>query len=376
MMNTLHSKHMALAITQAKKGYYTTHPNPRVGCVIVKNNRVIAQGYHHRAGEPHAEIMALEQASEPTQGATLYVSLEPCCHHGRTPPCTQAIIKAGIKNLYIATTDPNPIVQNRSIATLRAAGIKVHTGLLEDQAQQLNPGYWQRHSKGRPWIRVKLAISMDGRTTSLNRHSRLITSLAARQDVQHWRALSSAIITGSNSVITDNPQLNVRNLDPNIPKATTQEPGRQPDLFIIDNPALTIPQDARIFNSERHVYLITGPDQEARHKKLPSKLNILTIPYKPGTHYLDLTLLSQTMGKMQINEILVEAGMGISSQYIQSGLTDQLILYQAPKLLGDQEKGVIKPNWQQQGIKLHIHSITQFDQDIRYVAKTINPTKH
>lgn len=381
MTKDTHTQYMHLALAEAKKGCYTTHPNPRVGCIITKANRIIAKGYHHKAGEPHAEIVALRKAKEPTEGATLYVSLEPCCHHGRTPPCTDAIVKAGIKTVYIATADPNPQVQHQGIARLQAAGIQVYEGILAEEAQSLNLGYWQRYTQSKPWIRVKLATSLDGRTTCLNNNGRLITNLASRQDVQHWRALSSAIVTGANTILTDSPQLNIRNIGVDNEGSRSKDSAtRQPDLFVIDNPALTIPANAKIFDSERQIYWVTSHEQQARCKYLPSQVRILPVSCKSGTKYIDLTALSRAMAALEMNEVLVEAGRGISSQYIESGLTDELIIYQAPKLLGDQEKGMIKPNWQFSGIKLEIHSIKPFDQDIRYVARIIaedqEQTKH
>lgn len=372
LYHPVHHSYMQLALQQAEYGLYTTHPNPRVGCVLVKDRKIIGKGHHHRAGQPHAEIMALRSLSgtqHAAESATLYVTLEPCCHHGRTPPCTEAIIQAGIKTVYVAAPDPNPAVHMQGIARLQQAGITVHTGLMADQARQLNVGYYYRYQNQLPWTRLKLGISMDGRTSSVQQSiqnkDRWITGLAARKDVQHWRAMSSAIITGINTVVTDNPQLNLRHLAPASHAVPDQS--RQPDLFIVDNGYLSIPQEARIFTAKRKVYLVTQTRYLSRknNRTLSDKLELLTMPCQAGTGYTDLHPLGRYMAEIGINELLVEAGQGLSSAYLRSGLVNQVIIYQAPILLGDQERGMLKPG---DHIRLKILSTMQLEQDIRHIA--------
>ena len=384
LQNTPSSTHytwMQQALQQAKRGLYSTHPNPRVGCVIVKNGVVLGTGYHLQAGQPHAEIMALraaqeEHGSSTIRGATLYVTLEPCYHQGRTPPCTQAIIQAGIQTVYLAAIDPNPAVTRKGMTALQQAGIAVHNGLLADETQQLNAGYWCRHQRKRPFTRLKLAISLDGRSSRIphntQQKNRWITGAAARKDVQHWRAMSSAIMTGINTVVTDNPQLNVRGLE----GYANDKPWRQPDLFIIDNGYLSIAPDARIFAAKRRVFLVTQAkflQKNAnclRTRTFPGQLELLEMPCQPDTRHTDLHPLGRYLAETGINELLVEAGRGLSSSCLRSGLVDQLIIYQAPVLLSDREHGVLTsgPGYGS-SMDLKIIDTTQLGRDIRYIAE-------
>ena len=229
---------MAQALRLAERGLYTTSPNPRVGCVLVRDGKMLGEGWHHRAGEPHAEVLALLAAGEQARGANAYVTLEPCSHHGRTPPCADALIAAGVARVVVAVQDPNPQVAGQGLAKLRAAGIVVESGLMEAAARELNIGFFARMTRGRPWVRSKIAMSLDGRTALNNGTSKWITSAAARQDVQHWRARSCAVLTGIGTVLADNPQLNVRDA----------ETSRQPLRVVLDS-QLRLPLTSRILSS-------------------------------------------------------------------------------------------------------------------------------
>ncbi len=318
------AEYMAQALLLAKKGLYTTTPNPRVGCVIVQAGQVIGQGWHQRAGEPHAEAYALQEAGEKARGATAYVTLEPCSHLGRTPPCADALIQAGVARVVVAMQDPNPLVAGRGISRLRAAGIVVDLGLLEAEAQALNLGFVARMTRNRPWVRVKIASSLDGKTALLNGKSQWITGTAAREDVQHWRAQSCVVLTGSGTAWMDGAKLTARN-----PSVT-----RQPLRVLVDS-ALRVPLDAPIY--QQAAPLLVAHTQPRRLS--PNAQNEWLVC---GTEKskVDLPLLLQTLAARGCNEVLVEAGAGLNGALLQQGLVDELILYQAPILLGDQGFGL------------------------------------
>ena len=242
---------MQRALTLAVRGLETTDPNPRVGCVIAQRGRIIGEGWHERAGEPHAEVAALRAAGSQAAGAAVYVTLEPCSHHGRTPPCVEALIAARVARVVIATDDPNPLVDGKGAAALRAAGIAVESGLLAQEATELNAGFFKRMRSGRPLVRVKLAMSLDGRTALANGESRWITGEAARADVHHWRARSSAILTGVGTVLADDPRLDVR-----LP-GEAGGPRRQPLRVVLDT-ELRTPAAARLFEMPGEVLILTG----------------------------------------------------------------------------------------------------------------------
>lgn len=319
---------MTLALQEARLGFYTTDPNPRVGAVVVANGKLLATGFHARAGEPHAERMALNQiAGDNARGATCYVTLEPCCHTGRTGPCAEALIAAGIGRVVVAMKDPNPQVAGQGIERLRAAGIRVETGLLENEAMLLNPGFIKRHTQGLPLVRVKLAMSLDGRTAMASGESQWITGPAAREDVQRWRARSSAIITGIGTVLTDDPSLTVRPADWRLAHYGS-EWVRQPLRVLLDSSG-RVSAAAKILQ-DGNALVITAT-AEARDRLLIQGLAALA---KGAQTRVDLEALLQELAHRECNEVLVEAGATLSAAFLEAGLVDELVVYQAPVLLG------------------------------------------
>ena len=315
-------RHMARALELAERGLWTTDPNPRVGCVIADGERVIAEGWHERAGGPHAEAMALAAADGPVRGATAYVTLEPCCHHGRTPPCADALVAAGIRRVHYALRDPNPRVSGGGVAKLEAAGIEVAGGLLAVEACALNPGFLSRMERGRPWLRLKLAASLDGRTSLANGQSRWITGDAARADVQELRGRSSAILTGSATVLADDPRLDLRRPDTE----------RQPLRVVLDT-QLRTPASARILKPPGEALLLTASDDPARHAALRAAgARIDRLPAGPAG--LDLAAAMRHLAGLEVNELLVECGPGLAGALMTAGLVDEMVLYLAPALLG------------------------------------------
>jgi diaminohydroxyphosphoribosylaminopyrimidine deaminase/5-amino-6-(5-phosphoribosylamino)uracil reductase len=315
-----HEYFMAMALQLAERGLYSTSPNPRVGCVVVNHGQVVGQGWHQRAGEPHAEVYALHAAGAAAQGATVYVTLEPCAHHGRTPPCADALIRAGVADVVIATSDPNPLVAGQGSARLQAAGIRVQSGILAQAARELNIGFLSRMERQRPWLRLKVAHSLDGKTALANGRSQWITSAAARQDVQHWRARACAILTGSGTVCADNPQLNVRTL-PVV---------RQPLRVVVDG-ALRTPPSARIFDSQG-VLMATTIMDKARHA--PYLARGAEVVVLARGERVDLEGLLHLLAQRGCNEVMTEAGGGLNGALLDAGLVDELLLYQAPVVLG------------------------------------------
>lgn len=332
------AEYMALAIQLARQGWYTTRPNPRVGCVLVRDGRVVGQGAHLKAGEPHAEIHALRQAGEQARGADAYVTLEPCSHHGRTPPCADALIAAGIKRVCVAQLDSNPQVAGRGLQKLRDAGLQVEHGLLEADARQLNPGFFRRMETGLPRVTIKLAMSLDGRTAMASGESQWITGAEARLDVQHLRAASCAIITGADSVISDDSRLTVRE------KSLTDLYGFTQPLRVITDSRLRVATTAAIFNQPGSALLVT---RETTAQAEPEKIAALQqagaeLLLQPGgSQPLDLLQLLQTLGQRGCNEVLVEAGAKLAGAFLQAGLVQELRLYMAPLLLGDAARGLL-----------------------------------
>ena len=313
-------RYMARALQLARRGLYTTDPNPRVGCVLVRDGEVVGEGWHRRAGEPHAEIHALRAAGERARGATAYVTLEPCAHHGRTPPCSEALVAAGVARVVAALRDPNPQVAGRGLQRLAEAGIETETGVLEAEAAALNPGFIRRMQRGRPWVRCKLAMSLDGRTAMASGESKWITGGPARQDVQRWRARSSAVMTGAGTVLADDPRLTAR-LD---------GVERQPLRVVIDG-NLSVPQTARLFESEAPVLFVTASeDADAAEALRRRGAEVLQLPAGQGGVDLE--------GALQVNEILVEAGATLTGSLLAAGLADELILSYAPSLMGHQAR--------------------------------------
>lgn len=328
---------MARALALAERGLETTHPNPRVGCVITQGENIVGEGWHERAGEPHAEVNALRAAGPRAAGATAYVTLEPCSHHGRTPPCVEALIGAGIARVVFALEDPNPRVSGRGAQALRRAGVAVESGLLQSQAGELNPGFLKRMRSGRPWVRVKLAMSLDGRTALANGESQWITGPAAREDVQHWRARSSAIMTGIGTVLADDPRLDVR-----LPGTDRLQPMR----IVLDS-RLRMPAHARLLSVGGKVMVLTGerqadPESGRRRAQLVSRgAMVEEIPSVAGEG-LDLAAVLDLLGRHELNEVWVEGGARLAGALLRGSLADELLIYVAPKILGPQARPLVE----------------------------------
>ncbi|ALB61894.1 Diaminohydroxyphosphoribosylaminopyrimidine deaminase / 5-amino-6-(5-phosphoribosylamino)uracil reductase [Cronobacter condimenti 1330] len=328
--------YMARALTLASQGRFTTHPNPRVGCVIVKDGTIVGEGFHYRAGEPHAEVHALRMAGDKARGATAYVTLEPCSHHGRTPPCCDALINAGVTRVVAAMQDPNPQVAGRGLYRLQQAGIEVSHGLMMSEAEALNKGFLKRMRTGFPFIQLKLGASLDGRTAMANGESQWITSPQARQDVQRLRAESHAILTTSATVLADDPSMTVRwdELDETTQAQYPHENLRQPLRIVLDRQNQVTPAH-KITNQPGETWLARAcPDDTV----WPQGVEQLPTPVHNGK--LDLVLLMMQLGKRQVNSIWVEAGPHLAGALLQAGLVDELIVYMAPKLLGSEARGL------------------------------------
>ena len=363
---------MALAIRLAKKGLYTTHPNPRVGCILMKDNKILAKGWHERPGQPHAEINALNQLSpEQARGTTAYVTLEPCFHTGRTPPCSQALIKAGVSRVVIAMQDPNPLVSGQGLQQLREAGIEVSQGLLEKEARALNPGFIKRMEQGLPWVSVKLAMSLDGRTAMASGESQWITGEQARKDVQFLRAKASAILTGRGTVLTDNPSLNVR-----LTARDLHIKGkiRQPARIVLDS-ALKIPSDAVMLGLEGETLILTSEAGASNTDKVRvlQKKGAKIFPLQTNSFGgVSLTAALMELAKQEMNEIHVEAGATLCGALIKENLVDELVVYMAPYLMGAEARGLLNlPGLERMKdkIALEVKDIRAIGTDWRIIAR-------
>lgn len=331
---------MARAIQLARRGLYTTDPNPRVGCVLVKNGQLIAEGWHRKAGEPHAERIALAKAGEQARGATAYVSLEPCSHHGRTPPCSDALIDAGVARVVAAMKDPNPLVSGAGLARLAAAGIEVSSGILEPAAAALNPGFLKRMSTGLPYVRCKLAMSLDGRTAMASGESKWITGAAARQDVQRLRARSSAILTGIGTVLADDPAMNVRLEAHQLEGMVSGETVRQPMRVVLDTHG-RFPLDARMLALSGETRVLVGDQVSAARKTALTAAGASVEVVPRSGNRLSPGAALEALGRMGCNEVMVESGPTLAGAMLQAGLIDELIVYQAPVLMGDAARGLV-----------------------------------
>ena len=322
---------MARALRLAERGLYTTMPNPRVGCVLVKDEHIIAEGWHVRAGEGHAEVNALRQAGEAARGATAYVTLEPCNHTGRTGPCSQALIDAGVVRVVYGMEDPNPLVSGAGLDRLEAAGVKVEGPLLEQEARGLNPGFIKRMGRKRPLVRIKLAMSMDGRTAMASGESKWITGPKARADVQRLRARSCAVISGIGSILQDNSVLSVRAAELGLDNAA-EIAQRQPLRVILD-PRLQLPREAWLLGEASPILVVhNGQVDEALLQGWPAFVEFIALPNREGR--IDLEALLRELAKRQCNEVLVEAGAKLSGAFLRRGLADEILVYMAPKLMG------------------------------------------
>lgn len=332
----LDEMYMARALKLAARGRFTTHPNPNVGCVIVKDGEIVGEGFHYRAGEPHAEVHALRMAGEKAKGATAYVTLEPCSHHGRTPPCCEALIAAGVSRVVAAMQDPNPQVAGRGLYRLQQEGIDVSHGLMMNEAEALNKGFLKRMRTGFPYIQLKMGASLDGRTAMASGESQWITSPQARRDVQRLRAQSHAILTSSATVLTDDPALTVRwdELNADTQALYPRENLRQPLRIVIDSQNRVTPQHRIVQQAGEMLFARTHEDA----RQWPENVRSLLVPEHNG--HLDLVVLMMQLGKQQINSIWVEAGPTLAGALLQAGLVDELIVYIAPKLLGTDARGL------------------------------------
>jgi len=347
---------MARALQWAALGRLTTFPNPRVGCVIVRDGRIVGEGWHQKAGEPHAEVHALRAAGAAVRGATVYVTLEPCSHQGRTPPCADALIAAQPARVVVAMLDPNPLVAGRGVAALEAAGIAVETGLLEASARRLNRGFLSRMERGRPFVTLKLGASLDGRTAMASGQSQWITSEAARADVHRLRAEAGAVLTTSATVLADDPQLSVR-----APVATA----RQPDRIVLDSQA-RVAASARVWAPGARRLWLCGVEPMQR----PADVDVLPVATTADGH-LDLGAALAALGAAGVNHVLVESGSRFAGVMLRSGLVDELVLYLAPSLLGDQARGLASlPGLDtlDQRIALRYTDVRQIGPDLKITA--------
>jgi diaminohydroxyphosphoribosylaminopyrimidine deaminase/5-amino-6-(5-phosphoribosylamino)uracil reductase len=367
-------RHMRRALDLAALGRATTHPNPRVGCVIVRNGEVVGEGWHQRAGEPHAEVHALRQAGDRARGADVYVTLEPCAHHGRTPPCADALIAAGVGRVFAAMMDPDPRVAGRGLARLREAGVQVESGLCEADAQALNRGFVSRLTRGRPWVTLKLAMSLDGRTAMADGESQWITGAAARDDVHRLRAEAGAVLTTAETVLADDPQLTVR------------LPGdwRQPDRIVLDS-RLRVPATAKVWNEGARRIRLTSPEAAAnpvRHSRegtsqfrgpvhAPSEeIETITIASTADSG-LALDAAIAALAARNINEVFVECGPRLAGALLEAKLVDELLIYAAPMLLGHQSRPLaLLPGIEHLAdrIALRFTSIEMIGDDIKIIA--------
>ena len=364
MISPADQAHMAQALRLAKRGLYSTSPNPRVGCVIVRDGVVVGEGWHQRAGEAHAEVNALQQAGAAARGATAYVTLEPCSHHGRTPPCTEALLAAGIGRVVAAMADPNPLVAGRGLAQLQAAGVAVDVGLMADEAHELNIGFVSRMTRQRPWVRLKAAASLDGKTALQNGESQWITGPQARQDGHCWRARACAILSGIGTVRKDDPQLNVRGVDTS----------RQPLKVIVDS-RLELSPAARLLEVG-NVLLVSAGQAVAEVAERAAALRergaeILDLP--DGKGRVDLHALLHELAQRGLNEVHVEAGSRLNGALLAAGLVDEVLLYLAPCLLGDTARGLFAlPALESLAGKhqLAIRAAERLGDDLRVLART------
>lgn len=333
---------MARAVQLAARGLYTTEPNPRVGCVLTRDGKIVGEGWHVRAGEGHAEVNALAQAGAAARGATAYVTLEPCSHTGKTPPCADALVRAGVSRVVVAMQDPNPQVAGQGLARLRAAGITVECGLLEAEARALNPGFIQRMQQGLPWVRLKLAMSLDGRTAMASGESQWITGPEARADVQRLRARSGAVISGADSVLLDDSALTVRaselGLDAELAAAATAS---QPLRVLIDG-RLRVPLECRLFREPGPVLVVCAqlPAPPAAAAYRERQIELVALP--GADDKVDLEQLLRELASRGCNEVLVESGAALAGAFWRAGLIDELLVYMAPRLLGSRARPLLE----------------------------------
>lgn len=359
MFSAADHEFMARALRLAESGLYSATPNPRVGCVLVRDGSIVGEGWHEKAGGPHAEVHALQSAGDLARGAAAYVTLEPCSHHGRTPPCCEALLAAGIERVVAAMQDPNPLVAGQGLAWLRDAGLAVDCGLLANEARELNIGFVSRMERGRPWVRLKAAASLDGRTALENGSSQWITGPDARRDGHRWRARACAILTGIGTVRDDDPQLTVRDVDT----------ARQPLRVVVDS-RLEIDPSARVLQGER-VLVVAAVENHLLASIIEARgAEVIFLPNDAGK--VDLQALMRELAKRGINELHVEAGFKLNGSLLREGLVDELLLYLAPSLIGDASRGLFNlPALDDLAEKraLQWRDVRQVGSDLRVVAR-------
>ena len=342
---------MQRAIELARLGQYSTKPNPNVGCVIVKNGQLVGEGFHPKAGQPHAEVFAMRQAGEQAKGATAYVTLEPCAHYGRTPPCAKGLVEAGIAKVIVACPDPNPLVAGKGVQILKDAGIDVSVGICEQEAEKLNLGFLKTMATGMPYVRLKVASSLDGRTAMASGESKWITGSEARQDVQHWRAISGVVITGIETVLADDCQLNVRQLNGIADISTIVQPKR----LVLDRQG-RLPLTAKILQ-QPETFMVMGPFRQEL-----ADLGVLQFAVQPLKDVLQ-TLFTQH----QIYDVLVEAGATLSTAFLQAQLVDEMISYVAPTFLGQTARAMFNAEFDRMAeqLRFKLIDLTQVGNDVR-----------
>lgn len=360
---------MNKALKLAKKGLFTTTANPRVGCVLVSRGHVVGKGYHKRVGEPHAEVFAIENADEFAEGATAFVTLEPCSHFGKNPPCADALIKAKVKKVVVCNLDPNPLVAGKGIEKLKVAGIKVKTGRLSKKGEQLNIGFFHRMQTGLPFVRLKMAQSLDGRTAMASGESYWITGEQARADVQYWRARSQAILTGIETVLQDNCRLTVRPDD--LPVKYKNLPNDfeiyQPMRVILDTHLRISPQ-AKILNALGRKVVMTASKDISKIKKIEEVgAEVILMPHTDNK--IELLAVLKWLGEQQINELLVETGATLAGSFIQHNLVDELILYTAPVIMGSSARPLFDINIKSMNNRILLSSfhLKKLGQDLRFI---------
>jgi diaminohydroxyphosphoribosylaminopyrimidine deaminase / 5-amino-6-(5-phosphoribosylamino)uracil reductase len=361
-----HEYWMAKAIRQAEKGLYSTHPNPRVGCVIVKDNQLLASGFHEFSGGPHAEINALSKLNGKAQGCTVYVTLEPCSHTGKTPPCAEALVKAQPEAVIIAMQDPNPLVAGKGINRLQQAGIKVLSGIMEQQAMLLNRGFIKRMLHHQPWLRVKMASSLDGRTALSNGVSQWVTGADARKDVQFLRAQSSAILSTAKTVMADDASLNVR-LDKQSLKQEVDV--RQPIRVVLDGKLLLTGKE-NMLSIPAPIWIITSEMRQAQGFSRFPHVRVFEVT-EDDEGRIDLSVLMNLLAQHEINEIHTECGASLAGSLLKQGLVDELVLYLAPSLMGNQSRGLFELgeiSIMSDKVKLSIQDVRQIGDDIKITA--------
>lgn len=359
MFLTADHTYMSQALQLAEKGLYSTTPNPRVGCIVVRDDQIVGRGWHECAGQAHAEINALKQAGVAANHSTVYVTLEPCSHHGRTPPCVDALIHARVAKVVVATEDPNPLVSGKGSALLKQAGIEVQTGLMEAEAKMLNVGFIHRMQHQQPWVRLKVAASLDGKTALNNGVSQWITGEAARQDGHRWRARSCAMLTGIGTIKADDPQLNIRHV----------KTSRQPLRVAVDS-RLEIPMDAKLLQGGGAIIFTATHHKEKSAALHDLGAKVIEVPGENGE--VDLAEMMQKLADLEVNELMVEAGHKLSGALVKAGLVNELVMYIAPQMLGDKAQSILSlPELTRFGDKVNfdIKDLRMVGKDIRIVAR-------